>query len=319
MKKLEIILFLFFSFYLPRYSVSQTPDYSGNPNKIDTSSSIIFIGDVQLRGKPEILLGREDNKKAVKALLEKIAAENPSLVVILGDLTFPGSSTAAWQEFDKLAKPIHDKGIPVYPLPGNHEYFGDHAAGFEEYFSRFPNVENQLWYLKEWKDIAIITLNANFNQLSDDEIAKQNQWYYDKLRKIQADSTIATIIVCCHQPPYSNSTIVSDDRDVQKYFVSAYLKTPKAKLFFSGHCHSYEHFHIRGKDFIVSGGGGPRQDLKVPGRNSQKQDLYTGGLRRLHHYCKLIRDAHGLHVFMIQVEDDLKRWSVGEEIIIGEI
>lgn len=320
MRKLETIFFLILSVLFPSVVISQTPDYSGNPNRIDTTSSIIFVGDVQLRGRPEMLLGREDNKKAVQVLLKKIADEDPSLVVILGDLTFPGSSSAAWQKFDKLAKPIHDKGIPVYPLPGNHEYFGDHAAGFEEYFSRFPNIENQLWYAKQWKDIAIITLNANFDHLSDEEIAEQNSWYYDKLKKMQSDSSIAMIIVCAHQPPFTNSTLVSDDKDVQRYFVPAYLKNSKAKLFFSGHTHSYERFKINGKDFIVSGGGGPRQKLKKKSK-AKHRDLFKGGLFdqeqiRGHHYCKLERDGKGIRVIMIQVEENLKKWSSSDTVVL---
>ena len=268
------VLFLFFLFCGSRFCFTQTvPNYSGSPNRLDTASSFIFVGDVQLRGTPEILLGREDNKNAVLALLKKIADENPSFVLILGDLTFPGSSKKSWQDLDELAGPIRDKEIPVYPLPGNHEYFGNHVTAFYEYFSRFPNTGNRLRYTKQWKDIGIITLNANFSYLSKLEIREQYEWYQNEMQKMQADSGIAFIIVCCHQPPYTNSTVVSDDKGVQKYFVPAYLNTPKAKLFFTGHCHSYEHFRIGGKDFVVSGGGGPRQLLKVPPKDSPKQDF----------------------------------------------
>jgi hypothetical protein len=66
-------LLLVFGLCYSRPSASQTPDYSGDPKRIDTSSSIIFVGDVQLRGTPEILLGRENNKDAVRELLKKIA------------------------------------------------------------------------------------------------------------------------------------------------------------------------------------------------------------------------------------------------------
>ncbi|MFI5264449.1 MAG: metallophosphoesterase family protein [Candidatus Kapaibacterium sp.] len=305
------LLFLFL-----RLAHSQTPDYSGSPNRLDTSSSFIFVGDVQLRGKPEILLGREDNKDAVRALLKKIADEDPSFVLILGDLTFPGSSIGSWHDLDELAKPIRDKNIPVFPLPGNHEYFGNHLVAFEEYFARFPKIDHALWYSKRWKDIGIITLDANFSFLSKDQRDDQRSWYLSEMKNMQQDSGIAIIIVCCHEPPFTNSTIVSDDKDVQKYFVPAYLHTSKAKLFFCGHCHSYEHFRISGKDFVVSGGGGPRQKLRTPPKDSPKQDLFQGGSLRKHHFCKLIRTATGLNVQMTQMDEDLKTWSVGEEIVV---
>ena len=318
MRKLELnfLLFLIFFLYLPHFANSQTPTYSGSASRLDTASSFIFVGDVQLRGKPEIFLGREDNKNAVRALLKKIAEEDPSFVLILGDLTYPGSSHKSWEDLDELAKPIHDKGIPVFPLPGNHEYIGNHVTAFGEYFSRFPQINNQLWYSKKWKDIGIITLDANFDHLSKDAIREERSWYLSEMKKMQADSGIAIVIVCCHEPPFTNSTVVSDDKDVQRYFVPAYLNTSKAKLFFCGHCHSYEHFKIGGKDFIVSGGGGPRQSLKVPPKNSPKQDLFNGGKWRKHHFCKLIRTADGLRVQMTQMDEDLKTWTVGEEIVV---
>ncbi len=310
---LSFILFICFS----DYSDAQTPDYSGSSKRLDTASSFIFIGDVQLRGDPEILLGRENNKDAVRGLLKKIAEEDPSFVLVLGDFTFSGSSVNSWEDFDDLAKPIHIKGIPIFPLPGNHEYFGNHKEGFHQYFSRFPQIQHKLWYLKKWKDIGIITLNANFNHLSQEQITKQNTWYRNQMDSLQSDSTIAMIIVCCHEPPYTNSTVVSDDEDVQRYFVPIYMSTTKAKLFFSGHCHSYEHFHIGGKDFIVSGGGGPRQRLENPPKDSPRQDLFKGGLVRKHHFCKLLRTNDGLHVQMTQVDEKLKKWSIGEEIVVN--
>ncbi len=315
-KKFVFLLALFFFVCFSEYSNAQTPEYSGSPARLDTASSFIFIGDVQLRATPEILLGRENNKDAVRALLKKIAEENPSFVLVLGDFTFSGSSVNSWEDFDDLAKPIHKKSIPVFPLPGNHEYFGNPREGFHQYFSRFPQIQHKLWYVKKWQDIGIVTLNANFNHLSKDQLTKQNEWYRLEMDSLQKDSSIAFIIVCCHEPPYTNSTIVSDDRDVQQYFVPLYMNTAKAKLFFSGHCHSYEHFRINGKDFIVSGGGGPRQRLENPSKDSLKKDLFHGGAERKHHFCKLIRTSNGLHVQMMQIDENLKKWSIGEEIVV---
>ncbi len=310
-----VLLFVLLSF-TPGLSSSQIPIYSGSPTRIDTASSFIFIGDVQLRGTPEILIGREDNKNAVRALLKKISEEDPSFVLVLGDFTFPGSSLNSWQDFDDLAKPIRTKGIPIFPLPGNHEYFGNHNVAFTQYFSRFPQIKEQLWYSKKWKDIGIITLNSNFSNLSKDDITDERKWYLGEMKKMQADSSVAIIIVCCHQPPFTNSSVVNDDKDVQKYFVPSYIHTPKAKLFFSGHCHSYEHFKISGKDFIVSGGAGPSQRLEAPKKNSVKQDLFRDGPERRHHFCKLIRTADGLKVQMTQIDEPLKNWTIGEEIFV---
>jgi len=311
---------------------AQTPDYSGNPNGHDTTS-FIFVGDLQLRGPTEI--GRENNRNAVAALLKKIADENPSFVLILGDLTWDGGVHGLWQTFDTLMLPVYEKHIPVYALSGNHEYFGDEHAtladrferGYktntdwlEEYFSRFPVLHEKLWYSTTWKDIGIIALNSNFTYLSKAEIKNEMRWYTNELKRMQADSLISTIIVTCHQAPYTNGTGIgfpdSDDENAKKYFVKPYLATPKAKLFVAGHCHSYEQIKISGKDFIVSGGGGPLRKVKLQPANSPMHDLSNMPEMRKHHYCKFIRTSEGLRMQMIQVNDDLKTWSVGEEVVI---
>ncbi|MEP7234896.1 MAG: metallophosphoesterase [Ignavibacteriota bacterium] len=310
-----LLLFSLLSFCSQK-SHSQTPDYSGNSGHPDTSSSFILIGDVQLRGLPEIFLGRENNKKAVETLLAEIAREDPTFVLILGDLTFSGSSLKEWKVLDAMSKPIISAGIPVFPLPGNHEYLGNHNTAFQEYFSRFPQLGNRLWYSKRWKDIGIITLDANLSHFKKEQSDDERAWYLSELQSMQNDTSLTFIIVCTHQPPFTNSTVVSDDNQVQKYFVPAFINTPKAKLFFSGHSHSYEHFKIKGKDFIVSGGGGPRQDLRKGPKDARHKDYFSGGIRRSHHFCKVTRSAEGVRVQMIQVGEDLQSWSIGEEMLV---
>jgi hypothetical protein len=329
MKRHLLFLLLLFS-----YSVvyAQIPVYSGKSEGHDTASFIV-VGDLQLRGPTEF--GREDNRNAVGVLLNKIANENPVFILILGDLTWDGGVHELWNSLDSLAAPILNKHIPVYPLPGNHEYFGEENPSFadrlergyktntdwyQEYFSRFPNVNEELWYSKKWKDIGIIMLNSNFRYLSNDEIKQQLRWYSRELKKMQADSLVTTIIVACHQAPYTNGSGIgfpdSDDENAKKYFVKPYLMTPKAKLFLAGHCHSYEHLKINGKDFIVSGGGGPRRKVKLQPTDSVMYDLSNLPELRQHHFCKFIRESDGLHMQMIQVADDLNTWTIGEEITV---
>jgi hypothetical protein len=98
-------------------------------------------------------------------------------------------------------------------------------------------------------------------------------------------------------------------------------------LFITGHCHSYEHFVINGKNFIVSGGGGPRQELQRP-TDSLKQDrfdprkedtrkLHITKTTRPHHFCKVSKINDKLVLEMEQVSEDLKEWSVGETVALN--
>jgi hypothetical protein len=87
---------------------------------------------------------------------------------------------------------------------------------------------------------------------------------------------------------------VSDSKKVQEFFVKPFVTTKKARLFFSGHAHGYEHFINYGKDFIVTaGGGGARPALGKNNKDAFHKDIYKGGKKRDFNYCRLsIRNNH---------------------------
>jgi len=274
---------------------TNTPTYSGDISSRQTIPFFLLVGDTQRTSLWELKIGREQNDTARQLVLNRIAEENPAFLVILGDL----------------------KNIPVFPLFGNHEYFGFHKKAFEHFFGRFPHLNRQLWYVVRFNSVAIVLLNSNFKNLSQDLINKQNEWYRARLSEYQNDDAIKTVIVCCHHAPFTNSTVVPDDAKVQEYFVAPFKRTPKAKLFMTGHCHSYERFVKHGKQYIVSGGGGgPRQKLLVSGKQRHK-DQYNGGAIREFHFCKIVLEPGQLRVQMVKLDDGLASWSVGDEFVVN--
>src|ERR1043165_3547567 len=222
MKSLLILLIFFLTVTnCPVYSQSndiEIPTYSGNYITADTSSFFIIAGDLQLQS-PVLEFWRENNRAAVGAICDKIASLHPGFLLALGDLTFDGASEKLWRTFDAYVKPLRDSSIRIYPLFGNHEYFTDKRKMFYEYSSRFPHINDQLWYLIKWHDVAIITLNSNFSHLSKKERRLQDEWYKQALRLLDSDKTISSIIVACHHPPYTNSTLFSDDKKDKDHFV----------------------------------------------------------------------------------------------------
>ncbi|HET9135447.1 MAG TPA: metallophosphoesterase [Candidatus Kapabacteria bacterium] len=328
---IPLVFFLFIFTNQSAYSQptdSDIPTYSGNALTADTSSSFIIAGDLQLQS-PILEFWRENNRAAVGAICGKIALLHPGFLFVLGDLTFDGASEKLWRTFDAYAKPIRDSNIRTYPLLGNHEYFTNKRKMFYQYSSRFSHINEQLWYLIKWHDVAIIALNSNFSKLTKKERRLQDEWYGQVLRLLDRDKSVASIIVACHHPPYTNSTVVSDDQTVQEHFVLPFKQSPKSVLFITGHCHSYEHFVIDGKNFIVSGGGGPRQELEESG-DSLKQDHYNPSKEdsltlykkhsmnciRPHHFCKVSRVNGKLILDMEQVSEDLKTWTIGETVTL---
>ena len=311
-----ITLFIYFPLFFCLIVIAKDNTvFSGSLDDRQEINSIIIIGDTQRAGFLEV--GREKNDAARPVILKKAATENPAFIIHLGDFVFWGSSKKDWNTFENYSSEIRKNNIPVFPVLGNHEYFGSNEKSLKNIFSRFPHLKNSQWYSFKFKKTGFIFLNSNFDELSVSEKEKQNKWYLKKLNELQDDSSIKMIIICCHHAPYTNSTIVSDNEDVQKYFVQQMLKIPKAKLFFTGHCHSYEHFIKNNKHFVVTGGGsGPRQKLKIDSSEAKHQDTYKGGEIRNFNFCKVTFKEDGLLVQMISIDDNLTKWNLGQEFFV---
>jgi len=280
--------------------------------------TVIVVGDTQRTSFWERVALRELNDDQREAVMRRIAEESPDLLVILGDLVSSGDDKEAWRYFDQCSAPVHNKGIPIVPLLGNHEYFGNTEAMLAEIFVRFPLLGGKTWTAVCSEGIAFILLNSNFNELTADQVREQDDWYNAQLRTFWQDTTVQAIVVCCHHPPFTNSTIVSPSRGVQQSFVPPFLAAPKAVLFVSGHCHSYEHFLWSGKHFLVTGGGGgPRQRVEVVPNRRQFEDLYRGPGERDIHFCKLSIEDGRLRVRMVQLDEKARMWREGDEFTVS--
>ncbi len=291
--------------------------YEGNTSLRKDGSSIILVGDTQRTSIWETLLLREQNDEAREAVVHKIAGENPGALVILGDLVSDGSNEEEWHRFDEFLSPVRQMQIPVYPVLGNHDYFGNNQKALDNFFSRFPHLQQRSWSALVFQSVGIILLNSNFDELTDAQRQEQTDWYRKTLEQFQRNDSIRAVIVTCHHPPFTNSKIVSDNTGVQEYFVKPYIQTPKAKVFFTGHCHSYEHFRKEGKNFVVSGGGGgPRQAVESDSSKQHHQDLFNGKEIRDFHYCKVTIEGDRLRIQMIRVDKSLTGWSTGDEFTI---
>lgn len=294
------------------------PGKNGEYDGGNDRRSIIFVGDTQRTGFWERVLLREQNDSARKCVFNRIAVEDPAILVILGDLVSTGGDEDRWNYFEECMKPVRDRKTPVYAVPGNHEYFGGSKKGLKNYFRHIPAMEDKTRRVLRYENVACILLNSNFKEMTRSEKDSQNVWYSRELDNLQRDSSVSSIIVCCHHPPMTNSTIVSGSDDVRKFFGDPFLKTPKALLFVSGHCHSYERFVEKGKTFIVTGGGGgARQKVIVDQKKQRHRDYFNGPEIRPFHFCRLTIEDASLRVQMVCLDSTLEQWSVADEFKIG--
>jgi len=287
----------------PIYNPQNLPSYVGF-SEIDSSKKhFVLVGDTQSTSHWEFW--RERNDKERKSIIDEIARREPAFVVHLGDLTTRGSSLKHWQQFDDLHKELREKNIPYFPILGNHEFYGNDEKALDHYFDRFPHLEKKRSYSFTWKNTGLILVDSNFNTMTKEQIEVQAQWYLSELERFERDKSINYVIVCCHEPPFTNSRVVAPNEETKVYFADPFVKFRKTCLFFSGHSHTYERFQIEGKFFIVSGGGGgPRHKVTVDPLKRHYDDLFPGSELRFFHFCEIEIGREGLDYRVLRLEPD---------------
>jgi hypothetical protein len=225
--------------------------------------TLAFAADTQAPMLVEtILLKPFKNRKATELLFADVLVRKPAAFFLLGDVVNLGYSSRQWRPIDHYLTTLKGGHVPVHGILGNHEVMGRPIEGQRKFQQRFPDHQ-RTGYTVHYDTVAIILLNSNFRALLPHEIEQQDEWLKTTLADLDADATVQSVIVCCHHSPFTNSRIVKPSREVEEKFVPLYLDSRKARLFLSGHCHAFEHYKVKGKDFLViGGGGGLRQPLR---------------------------------------------------------
>jgi predicted MPP superfamily phosphohydrolase len=301
MYKITVLLFLSFI-------ASTAKSQQEMPAAID-SNTIAFSSDTQAPMWVETLwLKKTNNKTATQRLFNDIGQRNPGSLFLLGDVVNLGSSNRQWKTMDKYIGSLRSKGIGVYAVLGNHEVMGQSRKGLKKFQTRFPE-HAPTGYVEIKDSIAIVLLNSNFGKLTKAEDEAQVRWYKNVLKQLDADPSIQFIISGCHHSPFTNSKIVGPSTDVQERFVPAFLASAKSRLFLSGHCHGFEHYQVKGKDFLVIGGGGGLHQPLKSGEGSMP-DL-ASGYKPLFHYLTIRRKDGALQLTSYKISPDFNGFEEG--------
>ena len=193
------------------------------------------------------------------ALVRAIADANPAFVCFTGDIVYNGYDAADWKVWDSETSIWRDKNIPIYPALGNHDLHGDQKISLGNYFQRFPDLKNSLYYSVRVANTLILVLDSALEEVS----GPQGQWLADKLDHVASD--VDFVFVMDHHPPYTSSS------DAQKFGGGHSARSPEQALakvleerqaharyrivVFSGHVHNYERHEHGGITYFVSGGG----------------------------------------------------------------
>jgi hypothetical protein len=288
---------------------------SGIQGKSDTLT-LCFLSDTQ---EPmffeRVYLAYNHNATARKSIFDEILELNPKSVVHLGDLVSMGSAGNSWEDIDQFVRKLHDKEIEFSPVPGNHEYLIFSTKGISNFALRYPYAK-LTGYSRRYANVAIVLVNSNFDELSEDKRLGQLHWYRKTLADYDNDPSVDFVIVGCHHPPFTNSKIVSGSKEVRDYYLPEYYESKKCKLFISGHAHAYEHFRMNGKDFLVIGGsGGIQHPLRV-GKNAEYQDLFSSSEeKRMFHFLTIKSRGDTLCVELRMLRPDFKGFENFPQLI----
>jgi hypothetical protein len=147
--------------------------------------------------------------------------------------------------------------------------------------------------------LRLVFLDSNRRFLPSALWSEQAEWYEEEIARAEGDPQTRGTLVLVHHPPYTNSSVTSDERHVQRSFVPAFQAARKTMAMLSGHVHSYERFGRGGKAYLVTGGGGgPRIRLETGARQRHGDDLFAGPPIRFFHYLMAALTPGGIQVEM---------------------
>jgi len=173
-------------------------------------------------------------------------------VVHLGDMVAK-SSGAQFRYFAELVAPLTERGIPILPVLGNHEYFG---AGRDPTFAarrRFPELAASRFYAARFGRLGLVLLDSN---LTGRAAERQLAFVERTVAAFDADARVHGVLFFTHHPPFTNGVHRAGEPSVEHEIFPRFVASAKARVFFSGHVHGYERFTLAGRTLVVSGGGG---------------------------------------------------------------
>jgi hypothetical protein len=251
--------------------LTAVPLPTSTPEPASSSSS----AGVTLVGAGDIATCDRDQDELTATLLDGI----PGTVFTLGDNAYVDGSyneylhcyEASWGRHKSRTKPI----------PGNHEYNTNGAAGYFQYFSNIPSY--YAYDLGAWRIYALnseIDVSASSSQLA---------WLVNDL----AENPRQCALAYWHRPRWSSGTNNGSEPGLQTLWQILY--DAGVELVITGHEHNYERFaEMDGsgtevteglREIIVGTGGAGLYDFGAPLAASEVRDSSTFGVLKVTLYA----------------------------------
>jgi hypothetical protein len=268
--------------------------------ELSTPTTVIAYGDTRFTDPTN---NKSTNPKVRRWLVQKIANEKPSAIVINGDLPLAGDVLNDYAVYKAETQIWRDNHLHVFQTLGNHEFHGDMQQSLENWWNTFPEMRNRRWYAAQiGSRIYVMAIDSDTSLLPGSD---QDRWIRQQLGSLPP--SVDFLLVTMHHPPVADvQTHILVDHNPRpneiafRDLLSETAPKMHARIIVSaGHIHNYERNVIDDVVYLVSGGGGAPPYFV----ERTKDDLYQSMLFPNYHYVKLTLLPDRLRAEMIRVAD----------------
>ena len=248
--------------------------------RVSPASVAPATGSAVLVGAGDIADCDATGDEATALLLDGI----DGTVFTLGDNAYEDGTLAEYRAcYDPTWGRHKDRTRPV---PGNHEYQTEGAAGYFEYFGGVAGDPDEGWYAYDLGSWRIYALNSNCGAIGGcDTGSAQERW----LRADLSANPRPCVAAYWHHPRFSSGEH-GNDGDLRDLWQT--LHEAGAELVLAGHDHMYERFAPQAADgtadpargivsFVVGTGGRRFYEFQTVRPNSLVRDTGTHGVLKL--------------------------------------
>ncbi len=236
-----------------------------------------------------------------QTLVQAIAEASPAFISFGGDIVYNGYDVNDWKVWDSETAVWRANKIPIYPALGNHDLHGAEKVALANYFQRFPDLKNSLYYSVRAANTLLLVLDSSLDETS----GPQGQWLAQKLDHVPGDVDFVFLVL--HHPPYTSSSDAKkfggghsarpQEKELAKTLEARQQNLRARIVVFSGHVHNYERHEHGGVTYFVTGGAGAHAYPieRAPDDPFQSKDVN-------YHYLLIKVDGGELKITMNRLE-----------------
>lgn len=258
--------------------------------------TVIAYGDMRFTDPGDTL---DTNPGARRALVAKVAAEKPDMLLLSGDVPLNGGVANDYTVYREETAAWRAAGLKVFPAMGNHELHG--RGGVENWWNAFPELRGRRWYSVQMGEAYCITVDSNLDLTAG---GAQSAWVAKQLEGLPKGTKY--VFVSLHHPPVADGIVGNSSHNVRanenalaQQLEAAAKQMPAKIIVIAGHIHNYERFERGGVVYLVSGGGGAKP---YPVARTG-DDLFQDTVFPIYHYVKFVSEHGTLKATMYRLDD----------------